>query len=112
MLIVKGSIASLNVTVSTLLRSTPVALVSGLVEFIIGNKMSTADFVVKLNMLLAVIALPAMSFAPVVTVAVYVAVGSRLAEGMKVALFAVYDTTPATNDVPFFKVKVEELIVV
>ena len=62
--------ASLKVIATTLLLATSVALLIGSIEFTIGNIRSGALTVVKLTVLLLASALPAISLAPVVTVAV------------------------------------------
>jgi len=71
--------ASLNVAEMVVLTATAVALLAGTVEITVGAP------VLKLHTKLAASALPNVSFAPVVIVAVKVP-GTRLAEGVKVAI--------------------------
>src|SRR3989339_140388 len=54
--------------------------------------------------------LPAISFAPVVTVARYVVPDNRSTFGLNVAISPLYVTTPGTSTNPFFNVKVRVLI--
>jgi hypothetical protein len=65
----------------------------------------------KLHTLLLPIALPARSFTPVVTVAIYVVPGIRLVDGVNVAVFPEYVTVPETGVVPCFRVKVVPVMV-
>jgi len=70
LLIELGSIASLNVAVTLLLRATLLAPLAGLVETTVGAVVSVAVFVVKVQVKLFANELPAASLAPVVIVAV------------------------------------------
>jgi hypothetical protein len=70
---------SLKVVEMVVLTATAVAPLAGTVEITVGTP------VLKLHTKLAVSALPNVSFAPVVIVAVKV-LGARLAEGVKVAI--------------------------
>ena len=63
--IVEGSIASLNVAVMILLRSTPVELFVGSVDIAVGAVLSAAEPVMKLHTKSLAIALPARSLTPV-----------------------------------------------
>jgi hypothetical protein len=78
--IVAGFIASLNLAETRVLTGTAVAPFAGTVEITFGAP------VVKLHTKLAANALPNVSFAPVVIVAVKVVPGARLADGRKVAI--------------------------
>jgi len=84
--IVKGSIVSLNVTRIFVLIGTPVAAEAGDVNVTRGGVVSGSAPVVKLHTKLAASALPAGSLAPVVIVAVCAALAARLLEGAKVAV--------------------------
>ena len=77
---VAAFIASLNVAETRVLTGTAVAPFAGTVEITVGAP------VVKLHTKLAASALPNVSFAPMVIVAVKVVLGARLAEGLKVAI--------------------------
>ena len=105
--IVAGFIALLNVVETRVLTGTAVAPFAGIVEITVGAP------VVKLHTKLAASALPNVSFAPVVIVAVKAVPGARLAPGWKVAIFvpATYVTCPDTLAPPEVKVNVEVLIV-
>jgi hypothetical protein len=84
--IVAGSIPSLKVAVTLLLRATPVARSAGLVELTVGAVVSVDVPVVKLHVLATVKAFPARSLAPVVIVTVYVVLIARLLDGAKIAV--------------------------
>jgi hypothetical protein len=71
--------ASLNMAETTALTGTSVAPLAGAVDITVGAP------IVKLHTKLAANALPNVSFAPVVIVAVKV-LSARLAEGVKVAI--------------------------
>ena len=85
-LIVKGSIGSLNVAAMVWLVATPVAALAGTVELTVGGVVSGAALVVKLQAMLFNSGLPARSLAPVVTAAVYAARGASALAGVKVAV--------------------------
>jgi hypothetical protein len=75
------SIGSLNVALAHELSGAPVAPLAGLVLVTVGGVVSVV--VVNDQLLTAVIALPAKSFTPVVTVATYVVPGLRLDDDAK-----------------------------
>jgi hypothetical protein len=106
--IVAGSIALLKVAVMFALTASFVIPPTGLVETTVGAVVSGAVPVVKLHILLKANALPARSVAPVVIIASYVALESRVLVGVKVAITPVYaamhsTVAPVTS---FDKVKV------
>jgi hypothetical protein len=95
---VAGAIASSNVPVTALLTATPVALLSGLLELTVGGVVSAPAPVVKLHTWLAASAFPATSVMAVVSVAVYVVLLARDADGVNVAIVPAgfRDTVPVT----------------
>jgi len=110
--IVAGSIASLNVALTALLSGTPVVPFAGFVAVIVGAVVLAVVPVVKVHTKLLANALLAKSFAPVVMVAVNKVLAARLLAGVKVAVAPTKATVPATGVVPGpVKVKVVPLIV-
>lgn len=101
-MIVKGSIASLKVALTVLLSATSVAPQTGLVKVTVGGVVSVPGPVVKVHVKLLASALPARSWAPVVTVIVNTVLAARRLVGVKVATFPVpaYATVPGTAVVP------------
>src|SRR3990170_4300317 len=87
--IVKGSIASLNVARIFVLIGTPVAAEAGDVKLTRGGVVSAIEPVVKLHTKLAASVLPAESLASVVIVAVCAELEARLPDGAKVAVVPV-----------------------
>src|SRR6266513_6029581 len=85
-LIVNGSIGSLNVALMVWLIATAVAPLTGTVKLTVGGVVSGIAPVVKPQPKSAASALPARSLAPVVIVAVNVARGARTLAGVKVAV--------------------------
>jgi hypothetical protein len=81
------------------LRATPTAPFTGEVDSTVGGVMS-GDTVVKLQEKAAASALPAVSCASVVMVAVYWVLAARFAPGVSVAVFPATLTTPATAGPP------------
>jgi hypothetical protein len=90
--IVNGSIASLKVAFTVVLMGTFELALMGFAEIIVGFVVSRVAAVVKVHgfgTIPAPSGLPARSVAPAVTVAVYSALGRRLAVGVKVAVLAI-----------------------
>ena len=84
--IVEGSIASLNVAPTLMLIGTPVALLAGMVALTLGGVVSRTAAVAKVQVKLLPSGISVVSVAPVVTVAVHVAPAGRLAVGEKIAI--------------------------
>lgn len=93
-------IGSEKVAVTGAERDTPVAPLVGVVDATVGGVRSGAAPVVKLHDVLAASALPAASFAAVVTVAVYCVLPARPTLGVNVAVLPATDTVPATAAPP------------
>ena len=86
-LMVVGFIAPLKPATATVLGQIPLLPLGGAEEITVGGPVwHTVLPVVKLHTKLAVIALPKVSIAPVVIVAVYTVFSARLADGVKVAV--------------------------
>jgi hypothetical protein len=86
-LIVEGFIAPLKPAMATVLGQIPVLAFEGAKEITVGAPaLHTVFPVVKLQTKLTAIALPSVSMAPVVIVAVYTVFSARLADGLKVAV--------------------------
>jgi hypothetical protein len=97
-LIVKGSIATLNSAEIITLVATPEARSRGTVETTVGDSVVLGP-VVKLQTLSAAIALPLRSFTSVVSVVVNVVMAARSLVGLKIAVkpSAARDTVPVTG---------------
>lgn len=87
-LMVAGFIARLKVAVTTVLGQIPVIPFRGVTEITVGGAHS-ALLVVNVHTKLLASALPNVSFAPVVIVAVYKVVNARALGGVKVAVVPV-----------------------
>jgi hypothetical protein len=86
-LMVEGFIASLNAATATVLGHTPAVPFGGAMETTVGGPARHAVFpVVKVQTKFVAIALANVSWAPVVTVAVYKVFSAREADGEKVAV--------------------------
>src|SRR5437870_3142418 len=85
-LMVKGSIASLKVTLMVWLIATAVAPLAGTVALTVGRVVSGVTPVVKLQLKSAASVMPVRLVAPVVIVAVYTVRGVRKLAGVKVAV--------------------------
>jgi hypothetical protein len=109
--IVEGSIASLNVARTFALIGTPVAAFAGAVNVTTGGVVSGVEPVVKPHTKLAASARPEESVAPVVIVAVCAVLGPRLLVGSKLAVRPTYVTTPDTGVAPCLSVNVDVVIV-
>ena len=94
-LIVAGFMASLNVAEIAVFRATAMAPLVGVVETTVGG-----GAVVKVHTKLAVSAVPAGSFTPVVIVAMYRVSVARTAVGVNVAVVPVYVAVPDTGVPP------------
>ena len=84
--IVVGSMLSLNVINTFELMATFVSPASGVFSVTVGRVMSGATLVVNVQTLLLASVFPAKSFAPVVAVAVYKVLAAKGAVGLKVAV--------------------------
>jgi hypothetical protein len=84
--IVEASIASLKLTTALLLVATDVAVLAGTTDRTFGATFSAAVLVVHLLLYAEASEFPAASLAPVETVAEYVVLFARGAEGVKVAV--------------------------
>lgn len=84
-LMVDGFIARLKVAVTTVLGHMPVETFGGVSEITVGGAHSALP-VVKLHTKLLAKALPNVSFAPVVIVAVYKVVNASAFDGVKAAV--------------------------
>src|SRR5256885_1192224 len=84
--IVNGSIASLNVGLVVWLVANAVGPLTGTVELTVGGVVSGVTPVVKLQLKSATSVLPVRLVAPVVIVAVYKVRGARKLAGVKVAV--------------------------
>ena len=105
--IVAGFMASLKVAEIAASTATAEGPLAGTVETTVGGAA-----VVKVHAKLAASAAPAVSFAPVVIVAVYKVPVARSAVGVNVAVVPAYATVPATGVAPGpVKVNVAEVIV-
>lgn len=93
-------IASEKVADTAEFSATPVAASAGETAETVGGVVSGTGPVVKFQVKSAASALPAESWTPVVTVAVYCASASREAEGVKVMELPVALTVPATGKPP------------
>ena len=114
-LTVAGCTASLNVALIEEVTATPVAPPDGVVLVTVGGVLSGGGVVAAVvndQLVAGVRKLPAMSFTPVVTVAVYDVEGDNDDAGTNVATKPFNDTAPAI-EVPalFFSVNVEVLTV-
>src|SRR6202790_4465973 len=112
LLMVAGSIASLNVAVITVFGHTPAAPTAGATETTVGGGGGGHEVgaVVKVHTKLLASALPNSSFAPVVIVTVYRVLSWRLPDGVKVNM--VLDASGVTVPItPGVTVKVVALIV-
>src|SRR5439155_25131625 len=83
---VTGAIASLKVAAMFAVMPTRVAVMGGTVALTVGRVVLGVAPVVKLQLKPVGSALPARSLAPVVIVAVKVALGARVLTGLKVAV--------------------------
>ena len=90
-------IGSENVAVGATLSATPVAPLAGVIAITVGGVVSGAANVVKVQLTLAANALFARSRTPVVIVARYCVLFSRLPEGVNVAVLALIPTAPLTG---------------
>lgn len=109
MVTVAASTVSLNVAVTAALTGTPDWLLTGLVELTEGGVVSAAAPVVKVQLLFAVMALPAASFTPVVTVAVYAVLYASGPDGWNVAVLPLRETVPGMTSPPLFNVNVPDV---
>ena len=100
-------IGSVNVADTEEFSGTAIAPPAGDVVDTVGGVVSGIAAVTKFHVKLAASALPAASFTPVVTVAVYGVLGSRLAEGVKVAVLLLTLTVPATTAPPVVATRVK-----
>ena len=116
-MIVEGFIDSLKVATMSAFLATPVARSAGLVEITVGSVVSVVVPVVKFHVLAAAIALPALSLAPVVIVALYAVLAAKLPTGgVNIATFPVSSsptvpTTPTAGTADVATVNVVVLIV-
>src|SRR5438046_767619 len=85
-LIVNGSIGSLNVALMVWLIATAVAPLTGTVKLTVGGRVSGTAPVVQPQLKSAASVLPGRRVAPVVIVAVYEVRGARTLAGVKVAV--------------------------
>jgi hypothetical protein len=102
LVMVAGSIGSLNVAKTLALVAAPVAALSGSVLVTVGAVWSAVAPVVKLQVWSAASAEPEAALAPVVMVPVYAVFAARLVAGVNVELMpsAAATTVPATDVVP------------
>ena len=110
----KGSIGSLKVTLTVLLSGTAVAPQLGLVKITVGGVLSGAGPVVKVHVKSLNIALPARSLTPVVAVIWYTVLGVRALVGVNVATVTLplgaLTTAPPMGVIPGGTVRVKVLV--